>query len=346
MAFKDSIKRLIASKSILEKGMFRLYQWQNGEKVRNEIDRRRKLSIFDIEQLSAEISFGPDERVIDNNLYGYAQHLKKFAGIDRDLYAYMEHGLFLGNVIHLDQYHWHFKGMITMTSNRRELLQKEFPEKTILDIGPYIHYAQALGGESLYYELKKKLGKTLLVFPFHSMKSVKADYDRDQFIQEIKRVGKQYDSVLICLYYLDALDNDTSAAYRAEGFHLTTAGHRFDRHFVARLRLQIELADMTLSNGMGTQTGFCTFLGKPHYIYQQQVGQKANSTREQVRFASSTGLKGRELANAQRHFFSQLFNELRDDISPEQQKATADFWGFDSIKTPSEIKSFVQQMHS
>lgn len=302
---------------------------------------RKSLSIFEVERLSAELSYFPEERVIDNNLYGYAHYLKKFAGIDQDLQAYMEHGLFLGQIVHQDQYRWHFPKILTMSEGRRAILKEKIPQKSSLAVGPYIHYATALYAEEEMKRLKAELGKTLLVYPFHSMKNVKAGFNDTELIREIKAVAKNYDSVLISLYYLDALDPVKRSAYEAEGFKLVTAGHKFDRHFVARQRAHIELADLTMSNGMGTQTGFCIYLNKPHYIFRQDIEQKAISPSESKRFQESSGGDEKELVAFQRDYFARLFGELRDDISAEQKEATAQFWGFSSIKSKEELRSYL-----
>lgn len=321
--------------------MFRFYRLQNGASVAQEIERRANVDLFDLPALAAPIAYGPEERVIDNNLYGYASHLKKFAGTQKDLQGYMEHGLFLGGIIHPDQFHWHFSCFITMSAARKTLLEERFPKKETIAIGPYIHYAQGILESKAQEALKKDLGKTLLVYPFHSMKNVDAGFNEPELIQRIKEVAADFDTVLISLYYLDALRKDTVAAYRAEGFKVITAGHRYDRNFVARQRSHIELADLTMSNGMGTQTGFCVFLNKPHYIFQQQIDQSVKSTKELKRFqAGGSAGSVKERVAQERAYFSQLFSELRPDISAEQKEITAQFWGFDQLKSVEELQAF------
>lgn len=341
LSLKDRLKRASASQPILEQIMFHYYRLLNGKKVEQELERRKNLDLFAFKELAAELPYGPEERVIDNNLYGYASYLKSYADLKGDLKSYMEHGLFLGGIVHPDQYHWHFPRIITMSEHRREILKEKIPQKTSLAVGPYIHYADSILKPEEQIALKSKLGKTLLVYPFHSMKNVKAGFSDPDLIKEIKRVAKDFDSVLICLYYLDALDTNKVAAYQAEGFHIVTAGHRFDRHFIARQRTHIELADLTMSNGMGTQTGFCVYLNKPHYIYQQDISQKAANRQESKRFAAGgSGGTVKEKVAQERVFFSDLFSELRMDISEHQWQATSDFWGFESLKTKGELKDY------
>jgi len=321
--------------------MFHTYRLKSGRAVSKEIERRRQLSIFDYQSLSAEIPYGPEERVIDNNLYGYASHLKNFAGIDGDLKAYMEHGLFLGGIVHPDQHHWHFPRIVTMSEGRRQILAQKLPQKESLAVGPYIHYAQPLLAEDALRDLKNELGRTLLVYPFHSAKHLKVSYDEDGFIAEIKRVAKNFDNVLVCLYYLDTRDPEKVSAYESEGFKVVSNGHRFDRNFVARQRTHLELADLTMSNTMGTHTGFCIYLNKPHYIYKQDIDQRPINLK-QLKRLEAAGTTGAvlDLVHQQKNFFINLYRELRDDISSEQFEATAEFWGFEDIREAAYLKSF------
>ncbi len=341
MSLKDRLKRSIIKYPLLDQAMYAFYRMRNGRRGEEEIERRKHLSLFNYQELSAEMRYTPEERVIDNNLYGYAHYLKQFTGISSDLKAYMEHGLFLGRIVHEDQLHWHFDKVITMSKGRQDILKEKLPHKKSIAIGPYIHYAPSLLTAEEMASLKKDLGRTLLVYPFHSMKNVKVGFNDQDLIEEIKRVAQAFDTVLISLYYLDARDQAKCDAYLSEGFKLVTAGHRYDRHFVARQRTHIELADLTMSNGMGTQTGFCVYLKKPHYIYRQDIDQHAISKAEHKRFQSSSGGDERDLVVFQRDFFTRLYSELREDISDSQYEATARFWGFDDIKSKDEIRSFL-----
>ncbi len=338
MHLKDRVKRLSARFAILESSLFHFYRMRNGKAVHQEIARRARLSFFDYQSLSADLPYGPDEHVIDNNLYGYAQALKNYAGISSDLKAYMEHGLFLGGIVHPDQFCWHFKKVLTMSEKRVSILNEKLPQKKAIAVGPYIHYAKGLLDASELATLKRELGRVLLVFPFHSMKGVEAGFEEQQLIGEIKKVASGFDTVLISLYYLDAQKEHRVKPYLKAGFKVITAGHKFDRHFVNRQRSHIELADVTMSNGMGTQTGYCIYLNKPHYIFRQTVEQKSRDPKEAQRHSSRSDSEIIENVKAERGYFAELFKDYREDISPEQYAAVAEYWGFDQIKTPAELK--------
>jgi hypothetical protein len=337
VALKDKLKRFIAAQAFLEKGMFVYYKLLRGKAFRKEITHRANLGIFQYKELSAPLPYAPTERVIDNNLYGYAEAVKQYAGITHDLKAYMEHGLFLGEIVHPDQFHWHFPKVITMSQKRVAVLRDKLPQKEALAIGPYIHYATPHVGPGEMKALKESLGTVLLVFPFHSMKGVEAGFEEGLLIEEIKKRAADFNTVLISLYFLDAQNPQRLQPYLDAGFKVVTAGHKFDPYFVRRQRTHIELADMTMSNGMGTQTGYCIYLKKPHYIFNQLIAQKAKNSAEAARH-QITHATTREKVAAERALFGALFGTYQTHISEEQRSTTAAYWGFEDIRTSDEIR--------
>lgn len=337
-ALKDRLKRMGASKAWLEGGLYRYYRLRWGKAYQRELERREQLSLFAYRELAQDLPYAPEERVIDNNLYGYAQALKQYAGLQGDLRGYMEHGLYLGGIVHRDQHHWHYPRIITMSEERKEILAKALPSKNALAVGPYIHYARPLYEGEKLKEVKQGLGRTLLVYPFHSMKGVKAQYRQADFIAEIqsRRVG--FDSVLVCLYYLDAREEALVQGYRQAGFKVVTAGHKFDRNFVRRMRTHLELADVTMSNGVGTQSGFCLYLGRPHYVFRQEIKQRVSKGPEWERHQQSAGKGKRAAAEKQREEIAALLGQYRENISSEQRAAIGRQWGFDQIRSPEALR--------
>jgi len=337
---KDNLKRFIVRHPALERLMFYYYHLKHYKTVANESERRKTISLFNIKALSAELPYGPEERVIDNNLYGYAHHLKKYAGIKTDLKAYLEHGLFWGGLIHKDQYNWHFKRIITLSANRCKSIEAQLPTKKGIAVGPYIHYSDLVYGPEEFLNLKKSLGKTLLVYPSHSVKNLAAKYDLELFIAEVKRVSKGFETVLISLYFIDAQNPEMVEAFAKHGFKIVTSGHKFDQNFVARQKTIIQLADMTMGNEVGTHVGYCVFLNKPHYIFKQPVQHVASSKQEQIRFDTVATKSNIQLAIEEKEVFFKAFGRFNTEaISEEQYALCAHYWGFRDVKTAAELKA-------
>lgn len=336
---KDQLKRFVVRHPLLEKCMFHFYRIKGKQAAKKESERRKSMSIFDFQALSEAIPYSPEERVIDNNLYGYAHHIKKFAGITNDLNGYVEHGLFWGGMVHQDERNWHFERIITMSSRRKRDIEKKLPQKTGIPLGPYIHYAESIFADEQHKALKKELGRVLLVFPSHSVKNVDAKYDLQQFVKAIEERKKDYDTVLISLYFIDAQNADLVKTYTGQGYRIVTSGYKFDNNFVARQRALIQLADMTMSNEVGTHIGYCLYLNKPHYVYRQQIKLVAISEFEQKRIETVSEPENYRMEREQKEEFKEIFGSFAEEISAEQRLKCADFWGFDDIKTAEELRS-------
>lgn len=338
---KDSLKRFVIRYPLLEWLMFHFYRIK-GKNVASTISEKRKdASLFDIKTLAADIPFAPVERVIDNNLYGYVHQIKNFAGTKKDLRGYIEHGLFWGGMVHQDEKNWHYKRIYTLSNRRKEDIAKKISGKDIVTFGPYIHYATPLFTEEARKKLKKELGKVLLVFPSHSVKNVDAVFDLEQFIAEINLRKKGFDTVLISMYFIDAQNEKLVAAYKKEGFKIVTSGHKFDNYFVARQRTIIELADMTMSNEVGTHVGYCIYLQKPHYIFSQKIDKVAISAHEQMRIDTVSEPNDFKRELAQKESFKALFGKYEELISEAQHAKCADFWGFDCIKSVEKLQQLI-----
>lgn len=339
---KDKTKQFIIRHSFIERPLFELAKFLSKGKAEKESERRKHISILDYEALAQEIPFAPTERVIDNNLYGYAYHLKKFAGITKDLKGYLEHGLFWGGTVHNDQKNWHFKRIITLSEMRRNEIKKQLPQKKVVTVGPYIHYAQDLMTSKERSKLKEELGKVLLAFPVHSMKSVKNNYDKQAFIDELNQIKSSYDTVLISLYYIDIHFPERVQPYLDAGFKIVTSGHRYDVNFVSRQKEIIQLADMTFSNSVGTHTGYCIYLNKPHYIFKQDYHKTAKKSKEVKRVEDVIG-KRNNVMNQQKEELFGLFTAFSTVPPNENQKRiVGKYWGFDDVKTPQELRELLK----
>ncbi len=336
---KDDLKRFIVRHAILEKLMFFYYHTKNFKTTLKESQERKELSLFNYPALCAEIPYGPEERVIDNNLYGYAHHLKKYAGIKKDLKGYLEHGLFWGGMIHKDEYNWHFNRIITLCKFRCKSIEEQLPNKKAIAVGPYIHYADHVFSPEKLSALKKTLGRVLLVYPSHSVKNLEAQFNFEQFIKKINALKKDFDTVLISLYFIDAQNPEMVKLYENHGFKVVTSGHKFDLNFVARQKTIITLADMTMSNEVGTHVGYCNYLNKPHYIFKQSIKRVATSAAEQKRFDTVATKSNYQTEAEQKNAFFEAFSTYDDkNITDKQRQLCAEYWGYDDVKSAEELR--------
>lgn len=336
---KDRLKRKLIANALAAKGVFTYYRLMHKNAVVQASAARKNLSLFNYKALTADIPYAPNEIVIDNNLYGQAFSIKRYAGITNDLQAYIEHGLFWGGMVHQDEYHWYVPKIITFSENRRTAIAAKGITKHSVAIGPYIHYAQPLFTAEERARLKQELGKTLLVFPSKSILNIQSRYDVDAFINEVKRVGKAYTTILVALYFLDARNKALTAAYEAHGFKIVTSGHRYDNHFLDRQRTFIELADMTMSNEVGTHVGYCVHLEKPHYIFQQKLERVGTNERELARELILYESEEDKRRNEEKQDVANAFSTLQSTITAAQRKIIDTYWGTSSIKRSDELNA-------
>jgi len=312
-----------------------------------EVERRSRLQLTDINDLAADIRVSYDDIFPENNLYGMSRTLNNYAGfqhLHHRSHCYIEHGLFFGDYISSYTYRYSkLRTVLTFSDYREKILRTNTfinDNLQIVKIGPYIQYAQPLLSSEEIKKSKETIGKTLLVFPSHSLPGETVSYDDQMLLNRVEEVKQNlgFDSVIVCLYWKDIQNGYLINECNNRGFTIVTAGHRYDPLFLNRLRTIIELSDYTMSNDIGTNLGYCICLKKPHYVFNQQIGFK-----EGMESFINREYKGREhilkSANEIKDYLTHLFCEPESTITLLQMDAVKEYWG-DGIKlTSSDIAS-------
>ena len=191
-------------------------------------------------------------------------------------------------------------------------------------IGPYILHVNSFYNEKELNSIKNKLGKTLIVFPVHSLFNVEVSYDWNSFIQDIKNAGKEFNSIIICLHFIDVI-NGKAPLYEKQGFKVVTAGYSNDPLFINRLKSIIEISDMTMSNALGTHIGYSIALNRPHYFCGQNISH--NCTDKNVSYqANYEEIENNEKKRITQTFID-LFGKISFHITEEQKDIVKKYWG-------------------
>ncbi len=320
----------------------------NGSRLQREVSCRAPLKFFDYEHLAKPVAMNYVDVFPENNLYGLSYQLRRYLGADEKkrmkTLCYVEHGLYMGDYVNWFSYNYsEIRKVITFGDFREKVLNShlEFSQRhiPILKIGPYIHYSFSLLKEQEKREIKETFGKILLVFPSHSVAKIgNVTYDIDAFCKEIDYVKSKIscDSVFVCLYWKDVEDDQCCKIYESHGFKIVCAGHRNDYLFMSRLKSIIELADYTMSNEVGTNLGYCIYMGKPHYVYQQKIGWDDGD---------DVFMKRQNMSSESFHSFDSVkaeiasfFSESPTTITEKQRKIVDYYWGLNNVKTPEELK--------
>ena len=317
--------------------------------MQKEVEKRRNLNFNNLENLSKEIDNEYNE-TFNGELcftrYGMNHILRKYCGFDENyrIHALLEHGVILneyvGGAFRVHEY----LPSVVSSDYRVSVLKKEKNYKGAYAIGPYIHYSPFLLSDDKLKEEKERMGKTLLVFPTHSIEGLITEYDIEKFITHIKDLSSDYDTVRVCMYYKD-ITLGKHKEYQKNGFDVVTAGHFNDYYFLPRLKSIIELSDMTMSNSVGTHIGYCLYLNKPHYIFQSELVQKAelDDRNSKLMFDNGENLKKHSQDNFK--YLNGLFQDFQENITKEQLKSVGYLWGFENIKSPKELRELILQIN-
>jgi hypothetical protein len=335
---KELIKKIIITSKPINLFYVFILRLLNG-KSKKESVKRSQLSIFDYQSVIAEIPLYPTDLVIDNNFYGLSHCLQKFMNKKIALNSYIEHGLVLGSLVKQDAIKWCVPKIMTLSSTRENYIRK-VTSKPVLKIGPYIHYADDLLLEEVFNTLKQDLGKILTVFPSHSIKNIETAFNNEELISYIESKKDDFDTVVICLYWRDALNKKLVDSYVNKGYKIVSAGHVHDLNFLSRLKSIIKLSDFAISNSVGTHIGYITFLEKPQIIVGQTIDYTINKS--DSRAFDQRDHKATETLNAETEEILLAFNTYSFDITNQQIKVADKYWGFSDIKKPEEIEGFIK----
>lgn len=268
-----------------------------------------------------------------NTFYGHAAVLKRYAGLPPALAlkAAVEHGPYiLGD--HWDQdINAPFPALLVFSPDRYRTLAG-LTRKLVFGLGPLIHYAAPLlGPEALDLE-KRRLGRTLLVFPPKSTHHITAEYALSVFFREIEARSAGFDTVLACLYWRD-IQLGREQPFRERGWPCVSAGHIYDPEFLPRLRAIIELSDAALTMDYGTHIGYCLHLGRPvHIPAMLDVIREAPAGHEGD--LTDAGRLARHKAQV-----AALLAEPQASVRPETLSALNDCFGFSETRSPAAARS-------
>ena len=307
----------------------------------NEVLRRRALNIFDYKGISQPLPKVYNEICTDNNCFGIGYSIRQYAEYDKPyIKGWIEHGYFYADTISDLAAISFTNNIITFGSHREHINNILLPQKRCFKIGPYVHYAKDYVSEEEYEQMKKSLGKVLLVFPIHSGTGEKVLYEKEELFKTVESVASEFDTVLFSLFWSDITD-EYATEIEKRGYKIVCSGHRFDPFFLSRQKTIIKLADVTMSNGLGTNLVYCTYMKKPHWLVRQdsktisinKTGEKHKEYEERNKNNSSI-----------KSILHEAFEEYRETLTENQYQLCSDLFGFENIKSPMEMLSLLKSL--
>ena len=290
-----------------------------------------------------KLKYVPYSHIFDNNMYGNEYILKRYSNYTKAINSYIEHGIFWGDHIQIDQPYYYIDNILTFSSIRQNVLSHRIPFKKSIPIGPYLHYAQIQKIDELS---QLQAGKTLLFFPNHSVSSLRASHNIDMNIKLLSELKEYYkfDNIIVCLYFLDLIESIVDR-YSKSNIHVFTCGHKYNQSFMDRLKSVIDLSDVTLSDSVGTHLGYCIYSNKPHTIINQNHSKfisKHTNKSLLVESIESDPKRISQKAEIIRLFESNNNLDLFTRITNDQYKVCSNYWGFEYIKSKEEIAAIFE----
>lgn len=323
---RKEIGKVFKQSSMLQNIYNEMLKKINYNKFISLVEDRLECDLFDFETLIKPLPFCPLEKIKDSNYYGYVRAIKSYMA-DYDARINIEHGLYLNDSVSYFADYKTFDSICTFSDYRLHILQNHNIRKRMLAIGPYIHYAESILTQDKMQFLKKEMGRVLLYMPSHSTNlhngtSPFFKKEVDMVVELKEKYG--YDTLIVCVYYRDFQYKECIEYYKNKGFKITTAGHQLDLNFARRLKSIIMLSDLTVSNRVGTNLGFCIYLQKPHLVINDYEGK--------YDLSKQGGRVSKEISEA--------FLVYSETISKTQYNIINKYWGLDKIKSREELKSF------
>lgn len=289
----------------------------------------RNIDYFEYKKLSNPKFLSP-KYFVSVCLYGNYKAIAKLRNKRFNFITeYLEHGVYYeDNPNSAEQMGYINRPLIKTVytySERRKTVLEEYLKikkitRNIIPVGPYILGCKNFYSDNKLKLLKQKYGRTLVVFPSKSIDYVKSVYDSNTLLEEIQRIKHDFDSVIMCFYWMD-IEEKQHEIYENAGFTIVTAGHRSDPNFLPRLKDIIELSDLTMSNNVGTHIGYSICINRPHYLFSQTLKYNVKATRfttNEVRDIDSSNIN---------QLFTNYFGKYSTEITSEQIKLIEEYWG-------------------
>lgn len=206
-------------------------------------------------------------------------------------------------------------------------------------IGSAFFYAQSLLNKRDLDQERKRLGKNLLAFPMHSQGCVDTKYDPSKFLNVLLEERSRFDTVRVCMYWKDILKG-SHLFFKDAGFEVVCNGHIFDSNFLCRQKTLFELADATISNGVGSHIGYSVFMGKPHWLIDDEY-EYVNSQRG----GDAKDLTDVSMKDNYQRVKAAFLDNTDYDITKQQQDIIDEFWGVSDMKNPDELRELLSHLY-
>lgn len=310
-----------------------------------EICRRSMIPMHDIDALSQPIEdnlfFANTINSAESLFYGDLHALLDYSGLQLLTMPPLNLGLQHGYVFEIRDWEKSKLNKRNIVWSRAlvDMYRQYTDNPDVYAVGAAFFYAKSLFDNNTITEEKRRLGKNLLAFPMHSQTHVDTNYDPNKFLNILLEERKRFDTVRVCMYWKDIL-RGSHKVFEDAGFECVCNGHLFDPNFLRRQKTLFELADATISNGVGSHIGYSLFMGKPHCLiddeYEYVNIKKGGDAKDLTEVEGTENFK--KVKNA-------FLNNTEYNITQQQRAVVDEFWGISDMKSPEELKKMFLKLY-
>lgn len=285
--------------------------------------------------------------VPSNESYGHEYWIKKYSGWNKPIYGLIEHGLYLGNNRQKvgDKIEYDLGVILTFGDYRKEILNEAFPNMRVFKIGPRIAYAETDNNyKNEISSLLKGNRRVLTIFPAHSITSLKSKYNIPALYGYAKKISAEYDldNILVCLPYGD-IEKGIEQDFEKLGCSTVSAG-KDSVNFLPRLRAIIEMSTITMSNSLGTNLGYCVYMGKPQVLIPQKIDYEGTSVAKETERRN----KGGEYDlyyQKETDLFVSIFDGSSGELINEKQIELCNYyWGINDVLSSNDFYNLLSSL--
>ena len=246
------------------------------EKIYREISyqtsRRNIPSIFNYWEFLNRRLYNHTDYMCSNEFYGLEYILARYSGYKKKIRCATEHSVALGDYRNEFETVENSSPVLLTTSKSRAKFLEDVTDKIIIPVSVWTAYAKNNYSEFELDAIKESLGKTLVIFPQHSVYHCKYISDTEGFIRYVNKIKKRfdYDSVLACVYYWD-IEHGLHTRYEQAGFTVVTAGRQENFDFLDNLVTILSFADAVISQGYSSAVLYAGYYGIPINIVYEEI---------------------------------------------------------------------------
>jgi hypothetical protein len=270
-----------------------------------------------LQELCKDAPYGSNEKLVWNDLYGFANILKQYSGYHEPLDGVIPHGVYSPSAgisaMELDK-------PVANAYNWLPYLDELFKEYTSYNMFP-IACPFIYATKILEYEPKQQKGKGTLFIPYHSTDV----WDFEESWYDIAMSIKHLPQPVSVLMFFEDINKGRAKYFRKKGYDVYTCGNKFNQDFIYRFINILRNFEYAASNDVSSPAFYATYMGKKFILTSETP----------VRYED-----GKTPWPSEKAFPDEIYDTLRKPCK-EQEWLSRVILRHDALQSPDEMKAML-----